>query len=212
MAGTSGKIQPLDAVARAVEAERARGRTVALANGAFDLLHVGHVRYLEGAKALADVLVVAVNTDRSVRQAKGADRPVVPEAERAELVAALACTDLVLLFDEPDVRAVLRRLRPEVHVKGTDYTPETVPERDEVAAWGGRVAIAGDAKDHSTTERAARLRARVDESLRRLLVCPRCRGPLSWDASAAQCPACKLRYPVEDGIPLMHPGEPFAVR
>src|SRR5450631_3257510 len=129
MPSTSGKVQPLEAVARAAESARTRGETVALANGAFDLLHVGHVRYLEGAKALADVLVVAVNTDRSVRLAKGAGRPVVPESERAELVAALACTDLVLLFDESDVRLVLRRLRPEVHVKGTDYTLETVPER-----------------------------------------------------------------------------------
>jgi rfaE bifunctional protein nucleotidyltransferase chain/domain len=210
VAANAGKVQSLEAVARAVEQERAQGRTVALANGAFDLLHVGHVRYLEGAKALADVLVVAVNTDRSVRLSKGADRPVVPEAERAELLAALACTDHVLLFDEPDVRAVLRRLRPEVHVKGTDYTVETVPERDEVTAWGGRVAIAGDPKDHSSTERAGAVRGAVDERLKRMLVCPRCHGPLSWAASEARCPVCRLRFPVRDGIPEMHPGEPFA--
>jgi D-glycero-beta-D-manno-heptose 1-phosphate adenylyltransferase len=207
--GTSSKVQPLEAVANAVEAHRARGRTVALANGAFDLLHVGHIRYLEGAKALADVLVVAVNSDRSVRLAKGANRPLVPEAERAELVAALACTDYVLLFDEADVRAVLRRLRPEVHVKGTDYTPESVPEAAEVAAWGGRVAIAGDAKHHSTTERAAQLLSQPDARLRALLVCPRCHGALTWGASEARCHACRLRYPVEQGIPLMHPGEPL---
>jgi D-glycero-beta-D-manno-heptose 1-phosphate adenylyltransferase len=209
VAGTHGKVALLDAVALGVEMARAEGKTVALANGAFDLLHVGHLRYLEGAKALADVLVVAVNTDRSVRLAKGAGRPLVPEAERAELVAALACTDLVLLFDEPDVRTVLRRLRPEVHVKGTDYTLETVPERDEVLAWGGRVAIAGDAKQHSTTERAAGVLGPREARLRALLVCPRCRGPLAWEPDAARCLSCRRRYPVHGGIPEMDPGEPF---
>jgi D-glycero-beta-D-manno-heptose 1-phosphate adenylyltransferase len=151
------KVRPLAEVAAAVERLRAAGKRVALANGVFDLLHVGHVRYLEGARALADALVVAVNTDRSTRQYKGPGRPIVPEAERAELVAALACTDWVLLFDEPDARAVIRALRPDVHVKGTDYTPETVPERDEVEAYGGTVAVAGDPKDHSTTELQRRL-------------------------------------------------------
>ncbi len=154
---TATKVQSLEAVAALVEAARDSGRTVALANGAFDLLHVGHVRYLEGAKALADVLVVAVNDDASVRALKGPGRPRIPAAERAELVAALACTDHVVLFGEADVRVVLRRLRPHLHVKGTDYTAETVPERDELAAWGGRVAIAGDSKDHSTTELLERL-------------------------------------------------------
>jgi len=154
---TAAKVQPLELVATAVEAAREAGRTVALANGAFDLLHVGHVRYLEGAKALADVLVVAVNDDASVRALKGKGRPRIPVTERAEIVAALECTDHVVVFGEPDVRAVLRRLRPHLHVKGTDYTPETVPERDELAAWGGRVAIAGDPKDHSTTEFLERL-------------------------------------------------------
>ena len=154
---TASKVQPLEVVAAAVEAAREAGQTVALANGTFDLLHVGHVRYLEGAKALADVLVVAVNDDASVRALKGPGRPRIPAAERAEVVAALACTDHVVVFPELDVRAVLRRLRPHLHVKGTDYTPETVPERDELAAWGGRVAIAGDPKDHSTTELLERL-------------------------------------------------------
>ena len=154
---TAGKVQPLEAVAAAVEAAREAGKTVAVANGAFDLLHVGHVRYLEGAKALADVLVVAVNDDASVRALKGPGRPRIPAAERAELVAALECVDQVVLFGELDVRAVLRRLRPHLHVKGTDYTPETVPERDELAAWGGRVAIAGDPKDHSTSALLERL-------------------------------------------------------
>jgi rfaE bifunctional protein nucleotidyltransferase chain/domain len=151
------KVQPLDVVAAAVEAARRAGRTVALANGVFDLLHVGHVRYLEGAKALADVLVVAVNDDASTVRLKGPGRPRIPQDERAEVVAALACTDHVVLFSEPDVRAVLRRLRPQVQVKGTDYTAETVPEADELRAWGGRVAIAGDPKEHSTTALLERL-------------------------------------------------------
>ena len=209
MDATRSKVQPLDVVAQRVEAVRAQGKTVALANGGFDLLHVGHVRYLEGAKALADVLVVAVNTDRSVRLHKGEGRPVVPEAERAELVAALACTDFVLLFDEADVRVVLRRLRPSLHVKGTDYTVDTVPERDELTAWGGRVAIAGDPKDHSTTARAAALSSHRDARLRAMLVCPRCRGPLAWADDAARCMTCRRRYPVRGGIPEMDPGEAF---
>jgi rfaE bifunctional protein nucleotidyltransferase chain/domain len=140
-----------------VEAARAAGRTIVLANGAFDLLHVGHVRYLDGAKALGDVLVVAVNSDASVRASKGPGRPVVPQAERAELVAALRCVDHVLVFDEPDVRAVIRALKPHVHAKGTDYTVETVPERAEVEAYGGRVAICGDPKDHSTSSLVGKL-------------------------------------------------------
>lgn len=151
------KLRTLEALVREVEAHRAAGRTVALTNGAFDLLHVGHVRYLQGARELADVLVVAVNSDSSVRAAKGPTRPVVPEAERAELVAALACTDYVTVFTELDVRHLIRALRPDVHVKGTDYTPDTIPERDEVLAYGGRVAVAGDPKDHSTTELTKRL-------------------------------------------------------
>lgn len=155
---TTGKILALPALVDRAAALRAQGQRIALANGVFDLLHVGHVRYLEGAKALADVLVVAVNTDRSTRANKGPSRPVIPEAERAELVAALACTDFVVLFDEPDVRAIIRALKPDVQVKGTDYTPESIPERDEVLAYGGRVAVAGDPKDHSTTELARRLK------------------------------------------------------
>lgn len=151
------KVQPLDAVARQVETWRAQGLTVALANGVFDLLHVGHVRYLQGARALAGALVVAVNSDRSTRQNKGPNRPVVPEAERAELVAALACVDAVVIFDQPDVRTVIRALRPDVQVKGTDYTPDNIPERDEVLAYGGKVAVAGDPKSHSTTELVAQL-------------------------------------------------------
>ncbi len=147
----------LEDARRTVEAWRAQGLKVALANGVFDLLHVGHVRYLEAAKQLADRLVVAVNSDASTRAYKGPGRPVIPEGERAELLRALRCTDLVLIFEEPDVRVVIRALKPDVHVKGTDYTPESIPERAEVEAYGGRVAVAGDPKDHSTTALLARL-------------------------------------------------------
>ena len=154
------KIVPLAQAVAAREAARVQGRLVAVANGAFDLLHVGHVRYLEGAKALTrgGLLVVGVNTDQSVRASKGPKRPIVPERERAELVAALGCVDLVVLFDEPDALALLSALRPDLHVKGTDYTEESVPERDLVARLGGRTAIAGDAKEHSTTDVIARIR------------------------------------------------------
>jgi rfaE bifunctional protein nucleotidyltransferase chain/domain len=140
-------------------AASAAGRTVALANGVFDLFHVGHLRYLVAARAEADLLVVAVNSDRSTRENKGPGRPVVPEAERAEIVAALACVDHVLVFDSRDVVPVIRALRPDVHVKGTDYTPDTIPEAVEVRAYGGRVAVAGDPKAHSTSELIDRLEA-----------------------------------------------------
>ncbi len=153
---TLDKIRKLAQVAEERERWRGEGRTVALANGVFDLLHVGHVRYLQGARELADVLVVAVNSDASTRAYKGPGRPYVPESERAELVAALACTDRIILFDEPNVRGIIRALKPDVHVKGTDYTPDSIPEADEVRAYGGRTAVAGDPKDHSTTEMAQR--------------------------------------------------------
>jgi rfaE bifunctional protein nucleotidyltransferase chain/domain len=131
---------------------------VALANGCFDVLHVGHVRYLEGARREADLLVVGVNGDESVRRLKGPDRPVMPEDDRAELVAALRCVDLVLVFHEDDVGNLLLALRPDVHCKGTDYTAETVPERETVKAYGGRVAIVGDPKAHSTRDLLARIK------------------------------------------------------
>ena len=159
---TAHKLGTLAQLVERRERWRAEGKTVALANGIFDLIHVGHVRYLEGARALADCLVVAVNSDASTRAYKGPGRPHIPEAERAEMVAALACTDAVLVFNEPNVRAVIRALKPDVHVKGTDYTPESIPEADEVRAYGGRVAVAGDPKNHSTTELAQRLRADPD--------------------------------------------------
>jgi rfaE bifunctional protein nucleotidyltransferase chain/domain len=137
----------------------AAGRTIALANGVFDLFHVGHLRYLVGARGQADLLVVAVNSDRSTRENKGPGRPVVPEAERAEILAALVCVDHVVVFDTKDVVPVIRALRPDVHVKGTDYTPETIPEAAEVRSYGGRVAVAGDPKEHSTTELIGKLEA-----------------------------------------------------
>ncbi|MCL2626268.1 MAG: adenylyltransferase/cytidyltransferase family protein [Cystobacterineae bacterium] len=134
------------------EATRLANKSLALANGAFDLLHVGHVRYLQGAKQEADVLLVALNSDASVRALKGPPRPIVPQEERAELLCALSCVDWVLLFDALDVRHLIRTLKPDVHVKGRDYSPDSIPERAETQAYGGRVAIAGDEKRHSTTE------------------------------------------------------------
>jgi D-glycero-beta-D-manno-heptose 1-phosphate adenylyltransferase len=125
---------------------------VTLANGCFDVLHVGHVRYLHAARELGGKLVVAVNSDESVRNLKGEGRPVMPEDERAEILAALADVDAVVIFPENDVRAIIREIRPDIQAKGTDYTAESVPERDEVEACGGRVAIVGDPKDHSATE------------------------------------------------------------
>jgi len=135
-----------------VEEWRRAGERIVLANGNFDLLHVGHVRYLRGAKELGGKLVVAVNSDASVRVLKGDGRPITPEQERAEIVAALADVDAVVVFPELDVRALIRELHPDIQAKGTDYTTETVPERDAVGEYGGRVAIVGDHKDHSTSE------------------------------------------------------------
>jgi len=136
---------------------RKHGARVVLANGCFDILHVGHVRYLEGAKALGDLLVVGVNSDEQVRAQKGEGRPLVPERERAEVVAGLRAVDFVTIFQEPTVEQLLLAIRPDIHAKGTDYTEETVPERDVVRSYGGRVAIVGDPKDHSTTEMAKRV-------------------------------------------------------
>ncbi len=146
------KLVALDALVADRARWRRRGLTVVLGNGAFDLLHVGHVRYLEAARRLGDRLVLAVNTDRSVRSAKGPLRPVVPASERAELLSQLWMVDRIVLFDEPTVEAVLDTVRPDVHAKGTDYTADTVPERRVVAAYGGRTEICGDPKDHATTD------------------------------------------------------------
>jgi len=140
-----------------VAVDRAAGRTITFANGAFDLLHVGHVRYLEGAAQEGDVLVVAVNDDASVRALKGEGRPVLAAESRAELVAALRCVDYVVIFSELTVGPLLEALRPDVHCKGTDYTVESVPERAIVKAYGGRTAIVGDPKNHSTRELLARV-------------------------------------------------------
>lgn len=143
---------------RRCEALRAEGRRIVLTNGAFDLLHVGHVRALEDARARGDVLVVAVNDDASVRRNKGPRRPVVPAAERAELVAALRCVDYVHVFEERDVAPLLRALRPHVHAKGRDYTEENVPERETALRVGAEIAIVGDPKDHSVSDLIARIR------------------------------------------------------
>jgi rfaE bifunctional protein nucleotidyltransferase chain/domain len=137
---------------RQVDEWRREGERITLANGGFDLLHVGHVRYLRGAKVLGGKLVVAVNADESVRALKGEGRPIMPAAERAEIVAAMADVDAVVIFPELDVRAIIREIRPDIHAKGTDYTADSVPERDEIAKYGGRVEIVGDPKNHSTSE------------------------------------------------------------
>jgi rfaE bifunctional protein nucleotidyltransferase chain/domain len=152
------KIGTLEEVRARVADARSGGRTIALANGCFEILHVGHVRYLEGAKAEADVLVVGINGDASVRRLKGPGRPVAPAEDRALLVAGLRPVDHVVVFEEDDVTQLLRALRPDVHCKGTDYTPETVPESEVVRSLGGRVAIVGDAKEHDTRRLLERIR------------------------------------------------------
>jgi rfaE bifunctional protein nucleotidyltransferase chain/domain len=146
------KIVSRDQLQQRVANWRRAGDRITLANGAFDLLHVGHVRYLRAARALGGKLIVAVNADASVRALKGDGRPVIPAEERAEILAALADVDAVVIFPENDVRAIIREIRPDVHAKGTDYSLSTVPERAEVEACGGRVAIVGDRKRHSATE------------------------------------------------------------
>ncbi len=160
MRRAADKVGTLDEVRARVEEARARGCTVALANGCFDVLHVGHVRYLEGARGEADVLVVGVNGDASVRRLKGEGRPVLPAPDRAVLVAAVRAVDHVVVFEEDDVARLLLALRPDVHCKGTDYTPETVPEKDVVRSYGGRVAIVGDPKRHDTRVLLGRIRGR----------------------------------------------------
>jgi rfaE bifunctional protein nucleotidyltransferase chain/domain len=146
------KILSREELSRRAEEWHSAGESITLANGNFDLLHVGHVRYLRAAKALGGKLVVAINSDDSVRALKGEGRPIMPENERAEIVAALAAVDAVVIFPELDVRAIIREIRPEIQAKGTDYTANSVPERDAVAEYGGRVEIVGDPKDHSTSE------------------------------------------------------------
>ena len=152
-----GKVVRRDELVERVAAARRAGQTIAVANGCFDLLHVGHIRYLESAAQEADLLVVAINDDPSVRQLKGAGRPILPASDRAELVAALRSVDYVVTFPEITVGPLLEALRPDVHCKGTDYTVDSVPEREIVKAYGGRTAIVGDPKDHSTRDLLARI-------------------------------------------------------
>jgi rfaE bifunctional protein nucleotidyltransferase chain/domain len=153
-----GRVLSREALLTAIRADRAAGRTIAFANGCFDLLHVGHVRYLQAAAAEADRLVVAINDDPSVAGLKGPGRPILPAADRAELVAGLRGVDYVVVFGEPTVTPLLLALEPDVHCKGTDYTIDTVPERDTVLGYGGRIAICGDPKDHSTRDLLARIK------------------------------------------------------
>ncbi|HEX5531859.1 MAG TPA: adenylyltransferase/cytidyltransferase family protein [Methylomirabilota bacterium] len=156
----------VDEAGRLAAGWRAQGKRLVLANGCFDLLHVGHVRYLQAARALGDALVVGLNSDASVRRLKGAGRPVMPAAERAELVAAVSGVDLVVVFEEDSADALIARLRPDVHAKGTDYTPQSVPERATVAAVGATVAIAGDPKRHSTKDLIATILTRFGQTPR----------------------------------------------
>jgi len=146
------RILDRDSLITRVTAEKAKGSRIVLANGCFDVLHAGHIRYLKGARSLGDVLVVAINADAQVAKLKGEGRPVLADRERAELVASLEAVDWVSIFDEPTVTELLLLLKPDVHAKGSDYTEETVPERDVVRSYGGSVAIVGDPKNHSTTE------------------------------------------------------------
>ncbi len=156
---TREKILQREQLAARIAEHRARGKRVVLANGCFDLLHAGHVRYLDGARRQGDVLVVAVNSDASARPLKGPGRPILAAEARARLVAALGAVSYVTVFDEPDVVALLTALRPDVHAKGTDYTEDTVPERETARQLGVRVAIVGDPKRHSTTQLMSRLRS-----------------------------------------------------
>ncbi len=152
MSDATAPILLRDELVERVTAARENGSTIVLANGCFDLMHVGHVRYLAGAKAIGDVLVVGVNSDKQALELKGEGRPFMPENERAEMIASLKCVDLVTIFDEPTVEQLIRAIRPDFHAKGTDYTTDSVPERDIIREVGGQVAIVGDPKDHSSTE------------------------------------------------------------
>ncbi|HEY6465897.1 MAG TPA: adenylyltransferase/cytidyltransferase family protein [Candidatus Acidoferrales bacterium] len=159
---TREKIVSREGLSEILSEHRRAGRKIVFANGVFDLLHAGHVRYLQAARAEGDVLVAGVNSDASTKRLKGDGRPILTERARASLVAALAAVNYVVIFDDPDVRSLLRELQPHVHAKGTDYTTESVPERDVADALGIRVAIVGDPKDHSTRDLLARLRQQND--------------------------------------------------
>ncbi len=157
------KIKSLTELASLVASAQAGGKRVALANGCFDLLHVGHIRYLEAAKALADILIVAINDDSSVRRLKGDSRPLQNQQDRAEILASLGCVDFVVIFETLTVAPVLEALRPDFHAKGTDYSEETVPERQTVAAYGGRTVIVGDRKSHSSRDLIARITSKAPQ-------------------------------------------------
>jgi rfaE bifunctional protein nucleotidyltransferase chain/domain len=156
------KLKNLDELKELAAAARSSGQTVVFANGCFDLLHVGHVRYLQSARALGDMLIVAINSDGGVRHMKGAGRPLQSEQDRVEIVAALDCVSFVTLFSTPTVDPLLSQLKPHIHAKGTDYREETVPERETVRSYGGRVAIVGDPKDHSTRDLIDSILAKCD--------------------------------------------------
>jgi rfaE bifunctional protein nucleotidyltransferase chain/domain len=157
MAHLSSNVVSREQLSKIVAQARATGLQIVLANGCFDVLHVGHVRYLAGARAEGDLLIVGINSDEQVREQKGAGRPILAASERAEIVAALESVNYVTIFGEPTVEELLRVLQPDVHAKGTDYTVDTVPEREVVRSYGGRVAIVGDPKDHSTSEILSRM-------------------------------------------------------
>ena len=149
---TQSRIVERSDLIKIVEKERRAGKRIVFANGCFDVLHVGHVRYLEAAKALGDLLIVGINSDEQARRLKGEGRPLMPQDQRAEIISSIEAVDLVTIFAEPTVAQLLLALRPDIHAKGTDYTEDSVPERDVVRSFGGRVAIVGDPKDHSSSE------------------------------------------------------------
>ena len=154
----ASRILDRESLVAQIESAKNEGQTIVFTNGCFDVLHAGHIRYLLGARELGNILVVAINSDAQVRRLKGVGRPILSEHDRAELVASIEAVDFVTIFDEPTVEQLLLLLRPDVHAKGTDYTEETVPERDVVRSFGGRVAIVGDPKNHSTSEMLKRLK------------------------------------------------------
>lgn len=154
----AARVLDREAIIAETKSAKQAGQTIVLANGCFDVLHAGHIRYLQGARELGDVLVVAINADQQVKVLKGTGRPILAERDRAELVASIAVVDFVTIFNEPTVEQLLLAIKPDVHAKGTDYTEEMVPERDVVRSFGGRVAIVGDPKNHSTSEMLKRLR------------------------------------------------------
>ena len=157
----SSKLKTLPELREIAAQARGAGQTIVFGNGCFDLLHVGHIRYLQGARELGDTLIIALNGDRSVRNLKGPGRPVMPEMERAEILAALECVDYIVVFNDATVDGLLNELRPDVHAKGTDYREETVPERETVLRYGGKIAIVGDPKEHSTREYLKRITRRT---------------------------------------------------